>query len=273
MKGLPAAVCEYLSQRRELGERDFFLSPAFSRAQFLSVLLPRPVAAAAAPQSAQKSAPARFTAPAKKSAPIKKTAKSAPARQDTPRREALKALYFTTQNCIGCALKETRDKVVFGSGSADATIMVIGLAPDTSDDHAGLPLAGAGGKQFAGMLAAAGLNCSLDLFVSYVVKCCPPGSRAPEPDEISACRSCLEQQIAIITPAIILVLGSAAAAALLGQTQSVAEWRSGPAAVYNGIPVVVTETINNITQNPELGKAVGGDLERLQKQRSRTDKN
>jgi DNA polymerase len=84
--------------------------------------------------------------------------------------------------------------------------MFIGEAPGWNEDKEGLPFVGAAGKFLNEMLAS--INLTRDqVFVTNVVKCRPPGNRDPLPDEISACRSYLEEQIEAIDPPVIVTLG------------------------------------------------------------------
>ena len=46
-----------------------------------------------------------------------------------------------------------------------------------------------------------------DVYIANVVKCRPPGNRDPLPEEVDACRDWLNQQIEIIKPKLIILLG------------------------------------------------------------------
>jgi uracil-DNA glycosylase family 4 len=84
--------------------------------------------------------------------------------------------------------------------------MFIGEAPGWYEDQQGLPFVGAAGQFLNEMLEKIGLKRS-DVFVTNVVKCRPPGNRDPLPDEISACSSYLDEQIALIKPKVVVTLG------------------------------------------------------------------
>ncbi len=108
--------------------------------------------------------------------------------------------------CPDCELSRTRTHAVPGSGSATASVMFIGEAPGWHEDQQGLPFIGAAGKFLDELLGKAGLDRST-VFITNVVKCRPPGNRDPLPDEIMACSSYLDRQIAEIDPAVVVTLG------------------------------------------------------------------
>src|SRR4029077_5824260 len=59
-----------------------------------------------------------------------------------------------------------------------------------------------------------GLN-RRDIYITNVIKCRPPGNRDPESAEVEACSHFLDEQIALLRPQVILVLGRHALGRLL----------------------------------------------------------
>ena len=86
------------------------------------------------------------------------------------RREELVALYREASGCLRCPLHQTRTKVVFGSGNADADLMFVGEAPGQQEDVQGLPFVGRAGKLLDELLDEIRLTRS-DVFVANVLKC------------------------------------------------------------------------------------------------------
>jgi uracil-DNA glycosylase family 4 len=124
------------------------------------------------------------------------------------RREALKAIYLgEARDCTRCALAESRTKVVFGSGDADADLMFVGEAPGANEDRAGLPFVGQAGKLLDQLLGEIGMERS-QVFVANVLKCRPPGNRDPQPAEIEACSDYLQRQVDLIEPRVVCTLGN-----------------------------------------------------------------
>ena len=93
-----------------------------------------------------------------------------------------------------------------GEGNPDAQIMFIGEGPGAREDESGRPFVGPAGRFLGEMLTSIGLDRS-DVFITNVVKCRPPGNRDPLPEEISACSHWLKEQIKVIAPKVVILLG------------------------------------------------------------------
>src|SRR5690348_13724261 len=94
------------------------------------------------------------------------------------RSDALAAYGAETAGCMRCRLAETRSQVVFGSGSPDAELMIVGEAPGYHEDQGGLPFAGQAGELLTGLLAGIGLTPDA-VYLANVLKCRPPQNRDP----------------------------------------------------------------------------------------------
>jgi DNA polymerase len=102
--------------------------------------------------------------------------------------------------------------------------MLIGEAPGREEDRSGRPFVGAAGRFLDQMLTGSGVERG-DLFITNTVKCRPENNRQPRKREVDTCTSLyLFEQITLINPTLIMVLGSVAAKKLLG-VQSVNEAR------------------------------------------------
>jgi DNA polymerase len=124
-------------------------------------------------------------------------------------------------------------------GDRNADWLFIGEGPGAEEDQLGEPFVGQAGKLLDNMLSAIGLQRGEDVYIANAVKCRPPNNRTPEPAEICACRPFLERQIALLQPKLIVVLGRAAAQAVLANDDALGSMR-GRIHRRNGIPVVVT---------------------------------
>jgi len=120
----------------------------------------------------------------------------------------------------GCPLSRTATNLVFGDGSAHAKVVLIGEAPGAEEDRQGLPFVGPSGRLLDRMLASIGLDRST-VFISNTVFWRPPGNRAPTSQEIAVCMPFVERIIELISPRLLVALGGPAAAALLGEKESV----------------------------------------------------
>lgn len=105
-----------------------------------------------------------------------------------------------------CVLRESALQAVPGDGNADARILFVGEAPGKSEDLEGRPFVGAAGKFLNEMLAAINLKRE-DVYITNVVKYRPPNNRDPLPEEVAACAPWLAEQVALIDPTLIVLLG------------------------------------------------------------------
>jgi len=191
------------------------------------------------------------------------------------KREKLAVLYREALGCEMCALSKSRSKVIFGSGSADGRVFVVGGAPDSCDEASGLPFQGAVGELFDKILGKLGLDRKKDIFATYAQKCGQCGTLKNSPQTVEnqpenqqlqqetlfaaesnntnlgdesggferqyakACRMLLDRQIDIIEPKVILIFGRPPANFIL-QNDSGIEQLRGVNHIYKGIPVVAT---------------------------------
>ncbi len=143
------------------------------------------------------------------------------------RREKLVELFGEASGCLRCPLSESRTKVVFGSGNADADLMFVGEAPGAEEDRRGLPFVGRAGGLLNEMLAEIGLSRD-DVFIANVLKCRPPGNRDPQPEEIESCRPYLFEQVRLIEPRVVATLGNFATKLLSGNPTGITKVRGTP---------------------------------------------
>ena len=149
------------------------------------------------------------------------------ARSAAERREDLVALYHRLRDCHDCPLKETRTKLVFGAGNADAEVMFVGEAPGAEEDRTGLPFVGRAGQLLNQLLEEIGLSRE-DVFINNVLLCRPPGNRDPLPHEIEECAPHLYERIRLIQPKVICTLGNFATKLLTGQQIGITRQRGRP---------------------------------------------
>ncbi len=157
--------------------------------------------------------------------------------------------------CTACGLARGRKKSVPGVGDADAEWLFVGEAPGAEEDARGEPFVGQAGRLLDAMLAALGMARGTNVYIANVLKCRPPGNRAPEPAEAEACRPYLDRQIALLRPKVIVALGKSAATTLLDVDATIASLR-GRVHRYRGVPLVVTYHPAYLLRNlPDKAKA------------------
>jgi uracil-DNA glycosylase family 4 len=126
--------------------------------------------------------------------------------------------------CPLCALCQSRTNAVPGDGKLSAKVMIIGEAPGKEEDETGLPFVGAAGRFLDQVLEGTSLD-RRDFFITNTVKCRPPKNRTPKKNEVEICTSnYLYEQIELLNPKLIMLLGGVAAKAVLG-VKSVTEAR------------------------------------------------
>lgn len=143
------------------------------------------------------------------------------------------------RECQNCPLGKTRKNFVFGSGNAQAEVVFVGEAPGADEDAQGLPFVGRAGQLLTKIIESTKTWKRADVFICNVLKCRPPGNRAPLPEEVEHCLPYLEEQIRIIKPKLIMALGASAAQAMLGTKESVGKLRN-KWHDFRGIPLRVT---------------------------------
>jgi DNA polymerase len=142
----------------------------------------------------------------------------------TRRSLRLEQLADEIRTCVKCPLHESRTQAVPGDGKPTAQVMIIGEAPGRDEDGSGHPFVGAAGRFLNSVLEGTGLDRA-DLFITNTVKCRPPGNRTPRRDEVETCTSnYLFQQIELVNPRLIMLLGAVAAKKVLG-VKSISEAR------------------------------------------------
>jgi len=141
--------------------------------------------------------------------------------------------------CRRCALCQGRTRIVFGDGNPEADLLFVGEGPGQHEDLQGLPFVGKAGQLLTKMIES-GLGIPRkSVYICNIVKCRPPNNRDPLPDEVEACRTFLDGQIAAVRPKVIVSLGRPAASLLLGRKVAISRER-GRWQSYRGIPLMPT---------------------------------
>ena len=123
-----------------------------------------------------------------------------------------------------CDLKKSATNLVFADGNINSKIMIIGEGPGANEDLEGKPFVGRAGKLLDKMLAAIKLDRT-KVYISNVVNYRPPENRKPTELEINRYLPYLKNHIEIINPKILLLLGSTALNALIGDESVISKAR------------------------------------------------
>jgi DNA polymerase len=173
----------------------------------------------------------------------------------------LDALCRIAIECRQCRLSQMRKHVVFGEGNPEAGLFVIGEAPGADEDAQGRPFVGRSGQLLDKILLAIGFERK-EVYIGNIIKCRPPENRNPLGDEIECCKPWLMQQLEIVKPKMLLLLGKVAANTILGNTLSMGAMR-GRIIRWNQFDVVVTYHPAALLRNPNWKKLCWEDVQML----------
>lgn len=174
----------------------------------------------------------------------------------------LKQLENEVLQCRKCRLAETRRQVIFGEGNPEANLMLIAEAPGNEEDIQGRPFMGKSGKLLDRIMEACGFTRREHLYISNIVKCHPPANRTPNEGEAAICLPWLKQQIDIIDPKIIVLLGATALKYMMGSDYRITRVR-GNWLEWNNIPTMAWYHPAALLRNPSLKRDTWEDCKKL----------
>jgi uracil-DNA glycosylase len=182
------------------------------------------------------------------------------ARGGADRAASLGALREEIGDCTRCVLHTLgRTQVVFGVGDANASLMIVGEAPGADEDQQGEPFVGKAGQLLTKIIEAIGLARS-DVYIANVIKCRPPGNRNPEPPEVATCSPFLLRQVDIVSPKVIVALGTFAAQMLLASDTPISRLRGRVHLFRGGIKLVPTFHPAYLLRSPDKKREVWEDM-------------
>ena len=180
----------------------------------------------------------------------------------------LERLHAEIRACTKCVaagyLSEARPIV---AGSASDRVMIVGQAPGAVEVTTGLPFSGRAGAELRRWLARAGIDEAHLPYRTSITKCFPGkarsggGDRRPSPAEIALCAPWLEAELALMRPAVILLVGSLAIERFLGRValESVVGrsfWRGGAVLVPLPHPSGASRWLNDPANRARLDRAL-----------------
>lgn len=165
----------------------------------------------------------------------------------------------------GLAICKTATKTVFADGNPKARIMLVGEAPGANEDIEGIPFCGASGKLLDNMLASIGLSRAENAYITNTIFWRPPGNRRPTPEELDICRPFVEKHIALMNPALLVMVGGTAAAALVDDKTNVSRLRGKLHTIKNyynsnDYKVIVTFHPSYLLRSPQQKRLAWQDM-------------
>ncbi len=170
---------------------------------------------------------------------------------------------------INSPLMKSAKNLVLCDGNLDARVMFIGEAPGKDEDSQGIPFVGKAGQLLNKMLAAINLKRE-DVYITNVVNWRPPDNRTPTDEEILEFLPFLQEQIDIVNPDFIFLLGGVAAKAILSTPVALGKLR-GSWHEYHSLQL--NKKIHTLAsyhpafllRSPKYKKSSWEDLQMLQK--------
>jgi DNA polymerase len=151
-----------------------------------------------------------------------------------PETNSLKALREAAEGCHGCPLHGPATQTVFGEGRRKARLVLVGEMPGDREDRSGHVFVGPAGRELDAALERSGIERS-DAYVTNVVKHFKFRERGkrrihdtPKKSEVDACLPWLREELRLVKPEVLLILGAVAGKALLGSSFRLTRSRGEP---------------------------------------------
>jgi len=176
-------------------------------------------------------------------------------------------LETTIQQCDKCQLCATRKQAIAGRGNQSAELMFVLLAPAGSDDEAATICSGEANDLFGKMLAAINVPIE-DVYITSLLKCQVPAKHTVSPQEVKQCFVYLKQQMQLIQPKLLVVLGETTIRCLLQKNLSLDDFRvMNTESQYQleSVPLFVSYSPQELLQQAENKRKAWSDLQQLQK--------
>jgi DNA polymerase len=165
-----------------------------------------------------------------------------------PQRNTLDALRQAAANCRGCHLYGPATQTVFGEGEESSRVTMVGEMPGDREDKLGHVFVGPAGRELDKALELVGID-RRDIYLTNVVKHFKFEQRGkrrihqtPKRFEVEACLPWLREELNVVEPEVLVLLGATAGKALLGSRFKLSEARGTP--LDSELAPFVTATIH-----------------------------
>jgi uracil-DNA glycosylase family 4 len=158
-----------------------------------------------------------------------------------------------------------QDKIgisVPGEGDSDADIVFLGEAPGKQEAETGKPFIGRAGKVLRALLNDIGLDAK-DVFITSPVKYLPKHV-TPTLEEIAHGRTHLLQQLDIIKPKVVVLMGRVACQAMLQKHYPIAD-EHGKIVEERGVKYFISYHPAACLYSPKLKAVIQEDFKKLER--------
>jgi len=166
-----------------------------------------------------------------------------------------------------CDLKNNAKKMVFSDGNSNSQLMIVGEGPGEKEDEIGKPFVGDAGNLLNKMLSAINIKRE-NIYITNVVNYRPPNNRKPLPSEINRYSVYLREHITLINPKILIIMGSTAMEALVGNNTKISkergEWKEIIIKNKSYLSIITFHPAYLLRQ-PEQKKFSWSDLKEIRK--------
>jgi len=175
--------------------------------------------------------------------------------------ESFEEIWTSIGNCTRCPLYQERTHIVHTEGNRSARLMFVGEAPGADEDAQARPFVGRAGQLLTKIIEAIGFKRE-EVLIGNVNRCRPPGNRPPTAEEATMCKPFLLREIAVVQPAVIVVLGNTAMRNLLEIKEGITKLR-GKFQDYKGIKVMPTFHPAYLLRDPSKKRETWEDLKKV----------
>jgi DNA polymerase len=184
-------------------------------------------------------------------------AETEPTENFLPPTRTLAALRKAAAGCRGCPLYLRATQTVFGEGPPEARAVLVGEQPGDSEDKQGRPFVGPAGRILDKALAEVGLDRDR-VYLTNAVKHFTFEERGkarihkkPRGGDVRACKPWLAEELDVIKPDVVVILGATAAQSLMGPSFRVTRERGKPIPSAVAPVVVATAHPSAVLRAPD----------------------
>ena len=177
----------------------------------------------------------------------------------------LKEIRDQINSIENCNLKMNSKNIVLGDGNVNSPIMFIGEAPGAKEDNSGFTFQGEVGELLKKMLDAINIDIK-KVYLTYSINFRPPEDRKPSTQEIKRYSKFLKEHISIISPKIIVLLGSTAMESVTGLNDNISNRRGRWGEIIlkdRNIPIMITFSPSYLIRFPDKKKYSWNDLKKI----------